>query len=158
MAFWIEDIAPLRLAIMPRPRGGDWLAEEMQTLRREGADIVVSLLGSDEIAELELNEEAEACASAQIEFRNFGVPDRDTPESGKDFCEFASGIHREAANGKAIVAHCRAGIGRSAMLLAMVLVRAGYSVDDAFQRISAARGYPTPDTKKQLEWVRRFSA
>ena len=46
--FWIDGPWPGRLAIMPRPRGGDWLEEEIQSWRRSGVDLVVSLLTLEE--------------------------------------------------------------------------------------------------------------
>jgi hypothetical protein len=42
--YWVEGPWSGRLAIMPRPRGGDWLEEEIQSWRRSGIDVVVSLL------------------------------------------------------------------------------------------------------------------
>jgi hypothetical protein len=47
--FWIH--APLlgRLAIMPRPRAGEWLDDEVVGWRAEGVDTVVSLLELSEI-------------------------------------------------------------------------------------------------------------
>ena len=50
-----------RLAIVPRPRGGDWLADEIQALREAGVDVLVSLLTADEVAELDLAREEAWC-------------------------------------------------------------------------------------------------
>jgi hypothetical protein len=38
--YWIERPWRGRLAIMPRPRGGDWLDDEIQSWRRSGVDVV----------------------------------------------------------------------------------------------------------------------
>src|SRR5260221_8734777 len=56
--FWIH--APLigRLAIMPRPRAGEWLDDEIIGWQMEGIDTVVSLLELAEISELGLEREA----------------------------------------------------------------------------------------------------
>lgn len=40
--YTIGDLARGRLSIMARPRGGDWLADEMQSLRDAGVDALVS--------------------------------------------------------------------------------------------------------------------
>ena len=55
--YWIDQLAPHRLAIMPRPRGGDWLEDEIRSLRLEGVDVLVSLLTETEARELELDSE-----------------------------------------------------------------------------------------------------
>ena len=45
---------------MARPRGGDWLADEMRALSEAGADILVSALTTDEANELDLARERTA--------------------------------------------------------------------------------------------------
>ena len=42
--YWIDDFESGRLGIMPRPRGGDWLEDEIRSLKVSGVDAVVSLL------------------------------------------------------------------------------------------------------------------
>ena len=55
---WIEVPLAGRLAIVPRPRSGDWLNDEIAGWKAEGVDLVVSLLESEEVAELNLHSEA----------------------------------------------------------------------------------------------------
>lgn len=45
-----------RLSTMARPRGNDWLQDEMKGLREAGTDVLVSMLTSDEVDELDLGE------------------------------------------------------------------------------------------------------
>ena len=45
---------------MPRPRGGDWLEDEIQAWRRSGVGVVVSLLTPDEIADYDAYDESRA--------------------------------------------------------------------------------------------------
>lgn len=45
---------------MARPRGGDWLVDEMAGLREAGVDVLVSALCDDEYALLDLSAEADA--------------------------------------------------------------------------------------------------
>ena len=49
--FWINPGANGRLAIVPRPRSAEWLANDLSALRRDGIDILVSLLTKAEAAE-----------------------------------------------------------------------------------------------------------
>ncbi len=50
--------------------------------------------------------------------------------------------------------HCRAGIGRTGLLAAGVLLHATFGVDDAFAHISERRGVDVPDTEEQRDWLR----
>jgi protein-tyrosine phosphatase len=153
MAYWIETGIPAKLAIMPAPYGGNRIESEIRTLKREGTDVLVSLLTPEEDIELALEHERAACAIHGIQFRNFPIPDRDIPESTAAFLKFIDTLHYDLLQGRSIVAHCRAGIGRSSLLLASLLRREGLSTDDAFRRITQARRMLVPDTPEQLHWV-----
>jgi hypothetical protein len=52
-AYWIPGPWSGRLAIVARPRGGDWLDDEAGGWRRAGLDMVVSLLEDEEAEQLE---------------------------------------------------------------------------------------------------------
>lgn len=62
------------LAIVPRPRGGEWLEAEIRAWKAAGIDAVVSLLVSAEEWELGLREEAAVSQSAGIRFYSFPYP------------------------------------------------------------------------------------
>ncbi len=66
-------------------------------------------------------------------------------------------LQRDLRAGKGVGAHCFAGIGRSCMLMACVLCAEGLSADEAFARLSAARGLQVPDTWLQIQWVEHFA-
>jgi hypothetical protein len=153
MPFWIESASPLRLAIVPRPRGGEWLQQDVQILKNDGIDILVSLLSPEESRELDLAEEKAACSSLGISFVNFPLPDRQVPPSRLGFLTFAQFVHKRASEGLSVGVHCRACIGRSSVLLATVLRLEGLSAKQAFDRISLARGLSVPDTPEQAKWV-----
>lgn len=53
----IKAAAPYRIAIVARPRGGDWLCDELQAFSREGIDVLVSMLTQEEAEELGLKGE-----------------------------------------------------------------------------------------------------
>ena len=153
MAYWIDTDSTARLAIMPAPRGGNCLDDEIRALKREGADVLVSLLTREEEADLDLEHERAACSARGIKFLSFPIPDRHAPESVDAFLKFIDSLHYDLLQGRSIAAHCRAGIGRSALLLASLMRREGHTAADAFRRISYARGMQTPDTPEQLRWV-----
>lgn len=137
---------------MARPRGGDWLDDEMMALRAAGADVLVSLLTREEEAELELLDEAAAARRAGIDFISLAVPDRGMPEL-RAFGDVLDLLAPRINAGEHVVVHCRMGIGRASMLAAGLLIRSGVAPDDAWARISAARGLEVPDTPEQRSWV-----
>jgi protein-tyrosine phosphatase len=59
--------------------------------------------------------------------------------------------------GRTVVIHCRAGIGRSAVIAACALICSGQDVGTAFNEISRSRGVMVPDTDEQREWVASFA-
>jgi protein-tyrosine phosphatase len=155
-AYWIEGPWPGRLAILPRPRGGDWLADELRSWQKLGINAVVSALESSENEELELGREAQLCRDMGLTFVPFSIPDRGVPSSLSATHDFARHWESELASGTNIGVHCRQGIGRSSLLVASMLLTAGIDPAIAFKRIQAARGVPVPDTKEQRDWVERL--
>jgi len=151
--YWIEGIESGRLGIMPRPRGGDWLDDEVRSLKSSNVDVVVSLLERSEIVELDILNEESHCLTAGISFFSFPITDRSVPASKEEAYQFAQSIVDLLAAGKSVVIHCRAGIGRSALVAASALAIGGIPVEEAFERIESARGCHVPDTKEQREWV-----
>jgi protein-tyrosine phosphatase len=155
--YWINGIESGRLGIMPRPRGGDWLEDEIHSLKMSGVDAVVSLLESDEMTELDIAEEKSFCEANSISYISFPIRDRNIPLSKRDALEFIRMLANLLQDGRSVVIHCRQGVGRSALIAACVLVINGISVDKAFELIENARGCPVPDTEEQRRWVARFA-
>jgi protein-tyrosine phosphatase len=155
--YWIPGSAPGRIAIMPRPRGGDWLEDEVRSWRSAGVDIVLSLLAHDEIAELDLAEEATWCRAHGIEFLSFPIVDRSVPSSREAVKELVTGLAQRLAEGKSVAIHCRQGIGRAALIAICVLVATGVDPEAATQRVSAARGCSVPETTEQNRWITEFA-
>ena len=154
---WIRDIEPLRLAIMPRPRGGDWLRDEVANLKTEGVSVVVSLLHQYEAQELDLSGEGTECLAQGIEYRSFPIRDRGIPESIHAFMNLVDEMANRLRCGTAIAVHCRAEIGRSALTVGGIMLRLGVPAEQVFPMVSRARGLTTPDTPSQIEWFSAFA-
>jgi protein-tyrosine phosphatase len=155
--YWIPTPAAGRLAILPRPRGGDWLADEVGAWGRAGVGVVVSLLTPDEAADLELNDEAAACQDQGIEFVSFPIPDRGLPASRSAMTNTVSRLAGLIADGKSVAVHCRQGIGRAALVAICVLIALGEDAEAAIRAVSAARGCPVPETPEQRRWIGEFA-
>lgn len=154
---WISGVECGRLGIMPRPRGGDWLEDEIQSLKASGVEAVVSLLERQEIIELNIAKEQVLCEANGISYLSFPIPDRNVPASKIEALNFARSLSNYVREGKSVVIHCRQGIGRSALIAACVLALGDLSVDEAFQKIEDARGCSVPDTPEQRAWVVRLA-
>jgi protein-tyrosine phosphatase len=154
--YWICEIKKGRLGTMPHPRGGDWLEDEICSLKNLGVDVVVSLLESDEMRELDIEREEACCEAAEISFLSFPIRDRDVPQSISETGKLVQTIFNLLGDGKNVVIHCRGGIGRSSVIAACVMMRDGFAADEAFRRIQEARGCFVPDTPEQREWVAQF--
>jgi protein-tyrosine phosphatase len=154
----IREFEGISLAIMPRPRSGDWLEDEIRRWQREGVDTVVSLLEPAEVSELGLATEADLCASQGMNFLSFPIADRGVPSSAQELDSFLAPLVRRLHGGASVAVHCRAGIGRAALTAACILVRAGIPYPLTFPAISRARRVKVPDTEQQEAWVQKFAA
>jgi protein-tyrosine phosphatase len=155
--YWIDGPWRGRLAIMPRPRGGDWLEHEVSAWQRIGIGLIVSALTMEETAELDLSREQELCEKTGIAFIAFPIADRGLPPSMKAVLDLARRLEQCLAQGGKGAIHCRQGVGRSALLAACILAASGVDPASAWELIAAARGCSVPDTSEQREWVVRFA-
>lgn len=155
--YWTEGRYPGRIAIVPRPRGGDWIEDEVSAWSQAGLDVIVSLLTEDETTSLDLAREAEFCEANGLLFFSFPVVDRSVPASPRAMSELLDKLKSLLADGKNIGIHCRQGIGRSALLAAALMVLFGVEPDTAFQQLSAARGLQVPETDEQQMWIKHFA-
>jgi len=151
--YWVESFPGRRVAILARPRGGEALEDDARELKAKGVDIVVSLLTADEEGELGLGGEGRALEAQGIKFISFPIEDCGTPASMSKARALIAVLVASMKAGQAIGFHCRAGIGRSPMMAASVLVASGIPFERALKELSAARGWPVPETTEQVKWV-----
>ena len=156
--FWIEGPWRGRLAISARPRGGDWLPDEIRAWRMAGVATVASLLEADEAAGLNLEQEREICETNGIEFLSLPIEDRNVPTSHAATRKFVDRLYRKLRGGGAVNVHCRQGIGRSGLIAASLLIEGGAAPDEAIRQVTAARGVAVPETAEQREWIDHFAA
>ena len=153
--YWISGLESGRLAILGRPRAGDWLDDEIADWRSAGVTDIVSLLEDHEMRELGLTQEGEvavALTSALSDFRSRIVACQLLFEPRMP-CGVIS--PRRYARGRASAFHCRAGIGRSGLIVAGTLVQLGTPGHEAWDRTARSRGIPVPDTEQQKDWLDR---
>jgi protein-tyrosine phosphatase len=127
-----HDALPLtdggRLIFTPCPgTKGVGLAESLAQLRQAGAEAVISMTPSDELARLEVA--ALPAAAAEAGLRWFHCPVEDDAAPGPDF-EQAWAAHRDAvlalvSQQGSIAIHCRGGSGRTGFMAALILREIG---------------------------------
>jgi protein-tyrosine phosphatase len=156
--YWIETFANnARLGIMARPRGNEWLDDEISSLKKQNVNHLISLLESTEIDELGLKKENHLCATHGIDFSNFPIVDRNIPNDEGKINAFINLMSSEIEMGHSLVIHCRMGIGRSSIIAASILLklRDGSNVKDIMNKISLVRGLTVPDTEDQITWLKK---
>ena len=151
--YTVEALNSGRLSLMARPRGDDWLVDEVEALHAAGVDVLISLLTPEEIIELGLSEEGSLCQEQDIRYLSFPIQDRRVPSVRADALAFLERLSALLREGRHIAIHCRMGIGRAALMAAGLLVLTGDTPLHAFERLSAARGQPVPETEEQRAWV-----
>jgi protein-tyrosine phosphatase len=156
--YWLAGHWPGKLAMAPRPRGGDWLRDEIANWKRAGVTAVLSLLTSAEEQELALDNEETEVKRQGMQFMSLPIADRHVPSSETKFLSALEKVERHLQSGKHVLVHCRQGIGRSGLVAACLLVRKGLSPDAAVQEVSAARGAPIPETPEQRDWIDHYPA
>jgi protein-tyrosine phosphatase len=156
--FWIEGNPPVPLAIVLRPRGGDWLEDELLRMKRDGIETLVSLLERDEADMLDLGKEGLWAEMIGLRFLSHPIPDVHVPPNAADFQIFVSDLADRLRAGEHIGVHCRGSIGRATVTAACALIELGWTAKDALAAIGVARGCVVPDTQEQEEWILRYKA
>jgi hypothetical protein len=92
--FWITT-EQFRIAIMPRPRGGDWLADDIVFVKKAGVQVIVSALTPDEVEELDLIEEEHHSVQLRLKYFSFPIEDCSVPIELAEFRRFIDKLHVE---------------------------------------------------------------
>ncbi|MGC2108068.1 MAG: dual specificity protein phosphatase family protein [Candidatus Korobacteraceae bacterium] len=156
--YWVKGPWTGRLAITARPRGGDWLADNLRDWRQEGVAAVVSLLTSDEEREFKLEAEGREATVQGMKFLSVPVRDRQVPESEAELQFALQEAGAALGSGKNVLVHCRQGIGRSGLFAACLLVDQGWSPEAATKQLSSVRGTSVPETAEQQQWIDNYAS
>jgi protein-tyrosine phosphatase len=155
---WVKGPWQGNLAMAARPRGGEWLADEIGSWRNSGIAMVVSLLQAHEERDLDLKAERHEVESQGLKFISFPIADRDVPLSRVELRKTLDIMQRELSAGRSIVLHCRQGVGRTGLVAGSLLVSDGLEPQEAIDRLKAARGVDVPETAQQRRWIIDFAS
>jgi protein-tyrosine phosphatase len=155
--YWLDGPWLGKLGMAARPRGGDWLKDDIAGWKRARIDTVLSLLTPEEEIDLDLQDEASEVGTQGMEFASFPIPDRQVPRSEARWAEVLEKLTRTLSDGRSVLVHCRQGIGRTGLLAACLLVRKGIGPGAAVESVSAGRGLSVPETAEQRDWIDHYA-
>lgn len=122
------------------------------------ADCLVSLMEPSEFATLGISELGECALANGIQLIVFPIADMHPPydRDRNAFIELVKGIIGAAGAGQCVVIHCRAGVGRSGLVGASVLVARGIPAAEAINVVRTVRSSKAVETAEQRAWVESF--
>jgi protein-tyrosine phosphatase len=141
------------LAVMACPTIDAAEPASIANIAKLGIKLVVSLLEPGEARTLGLEGERLEVKAHGMEFVSFPIPDMGLPASVLDFTSLTKSLFAQVNAGSNTLLHCRAGIGRSGLLAAGVLLHAGMNAEEAFAYVSKMRGIRVPETPDQHDWL-----
>src|SRR5437867_13369463 len=112
---WVSGPWHGRLAVASRPRGGDWLEDEIASWRRAGIDTVFSLLTPEEERDLDLADEGHQVRAHGMKFVSRPIPDRQVPSSETELSAGVETVGAGLSSGKNVGGNGRQGLGPSGL-------------------------------------------
>jgi ADP-ribosyl-[dinitrogen reductase] hydrolase len=135
------------------------LDADLTALKGWGADAVICLVEPSELLAMGVPDYADAVNNHGMALFHLPITDMSTP--GKAFND-AWASRGDELNGllsgrSRIVVHCAAGLGRSGMFCAELLVRAGWSAKDAIHKVRSVRPGAI-ETRAQEDYLSALSS
>lgn len=143
--------------------GGD--SNNLSKILSTGRDVFVNLTEQKEIDafgdyRLTVRETSPECL-----FLNYPIRDSNIPVDLTSFNDFVSRLYELYQAKKKFYIHCRGGHGRTGIVCACLLMRMGYTADQALDEVMKAHrtrenlpDYPSPETQEQRDFVKNFAA
>ena len=114
----------------------------MQASKNE-IDLVVCLAADEELSRL--SPDYALCVKEDtfpFERKSFVIEDFGVPSNLESFIDFAADLAQGILAGQSVLVHCAAGIGRTGLVAASVLMQLGYPIQEAISVISEAGSSP----------------
>jgi aspartyl protease family protein len=97
-----------------------------------GVEVVVTLMEDAEVARI-CPGFLEALERRGLESLRYPIPDFGAPDDPERFCALVADVRQRLARGQAVLVHCNAGLGRTAIFLASLLKGCGYPEDPVLE-------------------------
>jgi len=134
--------------------------DRLQRLRAAGIECFIDLTRPGEIARYDEQ------LPMDVEYLRKPIKDHGLPESRADMADILATIRQAQQQGRPVYVHCRAGIGRTGMVMGCLLVESGLAGEEAlrelnrlWQQCRRSRSWPSiPETDEQVDFVRQWTA
>jgi ADP-ribosyl-[dinitrogen reductase] hydrolase len=138
--------------------GGSWnrdLAMDLEAVRAWKPDAVIALLEQHEYAMLGIPHFRKAVAAAKLPWSFASMPDGGVPGTEFDavWSDLGPRVRAVLRGGGRVLVHCRAGLGRTGLVAASLLVELGAEPQAAIDAVRASRPN-TIETPAQEAYVR----
>lgn len=117
------------------------LTDDLRVIRNWGASTVVTLIEDHEFEFLQVSQLGEAVRHLDMDWIHLPIRDVDIPDQRfeQGWKRYGLEIHDRIQTGHKILIHCRAGIGRTGLVAARILVERGYFPGEAIRRVREVR-------------------
>jgi protein-tyrosine phosphatase len=139
----LPDGVPGRLYKMGMPGRFTELESDLDQMRQSNVELIVCLTPQDEMqAKSERYFEAVVDQKLGIEHIELPIEDQGVPLDVADYEKLVSRVHDLLLEGKSVLVHCAAGIGRTGVFIISVLQNLGHDTADATQIARQAGSWP----------------
>lgn len=131
-----------QLIFTPCPGSKDTsVGEALDTLKAAGAEAVITLMPSEELARNQAADLDQRCAERGLEWFHLPVADEQVPLEDFDqvWPRSAARINELLEAGKDVAIHCKGGSGRTGLIAARILIDCGVPREEAVAHVQELR-------------------
>ncbi|MCS6986296.1 MAG: cyclin-dependent kinase inhibitor 3 family protein [Sphingomonadaceae bacterium] len=125
-------------------RSGAWardLAQDLDVIRSWGAALVVTLVEAWELEALQVPHLGREVEARGMAWRHLPIADGGAPDAGFEaaWARVGPEVRGLLARGRAVLVHCKGGLGRAGTVVARLLVETGWAPDAAIAEVRRVR-------------------
>ncbi|GGA82478.1 phosphatase [Neiella marina] len=117
------------------------LDDSLQTLKDAGAEVLITMMPSEEMVKNQVTEIPELCQRLALDWYHFPVEDDCAPEQDFEsaWAKNKTAVTAAAKANKTFAVHCKGGTGRTGLMIALILAELGLGVDEIIERVQAVK-------------------